>query len=226
MRGGARHLARDDRMIGGGQRRLRHDRHLELAWAIFGEKRVWNYPGGAQRGCEDLAEAVLAAEGAQRIGVARAVGDPGIQEFLLESRHELQARQVVEFLNRAAQEIPRTAFPEGAVGIADVTQEEVLDRRPVGEIDAHLDCGVGHDHEIPGGAERRVPDRPERRHHQIAASPADALLQPRRNLARRKPLAARQARDVASRDKDEFFPDHATPRSLSARWQRARLLVT
>src|SRR5205085_4094725 len=110
MRGGARHLARDDRMIGGGQRRLRHDRHLELAWAIFGEKRVRNYPGGAQRGCEDLAEAVLAAERAQRTGVAPAVAEPARQALMLESRHALPARQVVEFLNRAAQEIPRTAF--------------------------------------------------------------------------------------------------------------------
>src|SRR5204863_7418968 len=104
-----------------------------------------------------------------RISIAGALGYAGIEEFLLESRQELQARYVVEFLDRAAQEIPRTAFPRAAVGIADVTQEEVLDRRSVGEIDAHLDRGVGHDHEVPGGAERRVPDRPERRHHQIAA---------------------------------------------------------
>ena len=58
MRRGARHLAGDDRVIGGGQRGLRHHRHLELARAVLGEKRVWNYPRGAQRGGEGLAETV------------------------------------------------------------------------------------------------------------------------------------------------------------------------
>src|SRR5258708_6560051 len=83
------------------------------------------------------------------------------------------------------------------------------DRRAVGEIDTYFGRRVGDDHEVPGRAEGGAPDRPERRHHQIAAGPADALLQPYRQLARRESLAPCQARDVASRDEDELFPDHA-----------------
>ena len=139
MRGGARHLTRDDRMIGSGQRGLRHHRHLELARAVFGEKRVGNHARGAQRGGKGLAEAVLAAEGAEGVGVAGSLAYAGVEEFLLERRHEPQARQVVELLDGAPQEIPRTALPGAAVGIADVAQEEMLDRRPVGEIDPHFD---------------------------------------------------------------------------------------
>ena len=71
---GARHLAGDDRVVGGDQRRLRHHRHLELARAVFGEKRVRNHPGSAHGGGERLTKAVLAAEGAEGVSVARAVG--------------------------------------------------------------------------------------------------------------------------------------------------------
>ena len=37
----------------------------------------------------------------------------------------------------------------------------MLDRRTVAEIDPHLDRGVGDNHEVPGSAERGVPDRTE-----------------------------------------------------------------
>ena len=137
-----------------------------------------NHPGRAQRGDEALAESALAAEGAEGVGVARTVRGAGVEELLLERGDQAKARHLFELLDGAAQEIARAAFPGGAVGIADVAEKEMLDRRAVAKIDPHFGGGVGHDHEIAGGAERRVPDRPERRHHQIAAGPADALLEP------------------------------------------------
>ena len=160
--GGARHLAGDHRVIGGGQGRLRHHGHLELARAVLGEKGIGDHPGRPQRRDETLAKGALAAKGAEGVGVARTVRRPGVDEFLLECRDQAEARDLFELSDCAAQEIAGAAFPNATVGIADVAQKEMLDRRAVGKIDPHFDGGVGHDHEIPGGAERRVPDRPER----------------------------------------------------------------
>ena len=127
----------------------------------FGEKGVRNDTGGAQRGNERLAERALAAEGAECIGVARPVGGAGVEELLLKGRHKAKARDVGQLLDSAAQKIARAAFPGAAVGVADIAEKEMLDRRTVAEIDAHLDRGVGDDHEVSGGAERGVPDRTE-----------------------------------------------------------------
>ena len=174
----------------------------------FGEKGVRNDTGRTQRGNERLAEHALAAESAERIGVARPVGYAGIEKLLLEGRHKAKARDVGQLLDGTAQKIARAAFPGAAVGVADIAEKEMLDRGTVAEIDPHLDRGVGDDHEITGGAERGVPDRTEGRHHQIAAGPTHTLLQPCRKLAGRESLAAHEPRNVAGRDEDEFFRDH------------------
>jgi len=210
MRGGARHLTRDHRVIGRGQSGLRHHSHLVLARAIFGEKGVRHDARAAQGGDERLTEATLSAKGAERISVARPVGDASVEKFLFERRDKAHARNLFQLVYGAAQEIARAAFPRTAVGVADVPQEEVLDRRTVAKIDLDLDRRVGNDHEVPGGAKGRIPDRSEGRHHQIAASPAHALFEPCWQLARREALPAHQSRDVTGRDKNEFFPDHAT----------------
>src|SRR6516162_2497755 len=142
VRCGARHLAGDYRVVGSDQCRLRHDGYLELARTVFGEKRVRNDPGGAQCSREGLAKAILAAEGAEGVGVTGLVGQAGVEEFLLEGRNEPQAGRLVQRLDRAAQKVPWAAFPWASVGIADVAQEEMLDRRAIGEIDPHLGSGV------------------------------------------------------------------------------------
>ena len=206
-----RHLAGNHRMVGGAQGRLRRYRHLELARPVFCEEAVRDWPGGAQRGDERLAEIALAAEGAERIGIARAVVSAGIDEFLLERGQKTQPRHRLEFAGGAAQKIARTAFPGSAVGGAEVAEKEMLGRRTVAEIDPDLGRRVGNDHQIAGGAKGRVPDRPGRRHHQIAAGPADAFFEPSGQFARREPFAPHMPRNVAGRDKDEFFADHARP---------------
>ena len=66
--------------------------------------------------------------------------------------------------------------PRGTVGVADVAEKEVLDRRAVVEIDAHLGGHIRHHHEIAAGAEWRIENDPERVLHQIGVGPADALL--------------------------------------------------
>ena len=73
MRGRARHLAGDHRVIGGGQRRLRGNRDLELARRRIRRERCPDRAGRAQRGDEGLAETALAAKGTERVGVARPV---------------------------------------------------------------------------------------------------------------------------------------------------------
>ncbi len=212
MRRRARHLAGDHRVIGGGQGRLRRHRHLELARTVFGKKTVRHRPRGAQRRNKRFAETPLAAKGAERVGVARTVLHAGIQKFLLEGSNQTQAGRLVQVGCRAAQKVARAAFPRLAVGRANVAQKEMLDRRSVGKVDPHLSRRIGHDHQIAGGPKRRVPDRTGRRHHQIAARPANALLEPPGQFARRKPLAAYMPGDVASRDKNQLFPDHRIPR--------------
>src|SRR5271166_743665 len=197
------------RVIGRRQRRLRHHRHLELARAVLGEEGVRTHPGRPQGRNETLAESNLPEEGAEGVGVTRPVGRTGVDDFLLEGGDQAKACCVFELSHGAAQEITRAAFPSAAIGIADIAHEEMLNRRSVAEIDPNLDRRVGHDHEISSGAERGVPDRPKRRHHQIAAGPTNALLEPQWKLACREPLAPREARDVAGRDENEFFPDHA-----------------
>ena len=83
--------------------------------------------------------------------------------------------------------------------------------RAIGEINAALGIRIGHDHQIAARAERRIEDRAEGRLHEIGMGPADALLPPRRELARRKPLAAHMACDVTRPDKNQLFPDHVIP---------------
>ena len=86
----------------------------------------------------------------------------------------------------------------------------MLGRGAVGEIHPHLGRRIGHDHQIAGGAERRVEDRPERRLHQVGVRPADAFAPPRIDLAGREALAADMARDVAGADEDQFLAQHGT----------------
>ena len=191
----------------------------------FGEKGVRDHPGRPQRSNESLAKCALAAKGAEGIGVARTVGSTGIEELLLERGDQAEACHFIELPDSAAQKIARAAFPGATVGIADVAKKEMLDRRAIGKIDPHLGRGIGHNHEVSGSAERRVPDWPERRHHQVAACPPDTLLEAQRQLARGEPLAAREARDVAGRHKNQLFPNHfaASPIPLHILVMSARI---
>src|SRR6516165_5965458 len=149
-------------MVGCRQRGLRHHRHFELARAVFSEKGVRNHPCRPQRSNESFAKRALAAEGGEGIGVARTIGDTGIKELLLEGGYQAKTRHFFELPDSAAQKIARTAFPGATVGIADVAEKEVLGRRAIAKIDTHFGGRVGHDHKISSGAERRVPDWPER----------------------------------------------------------------
>jgi hypothetical protein len=165
MRRGAGHLPRDHGVVGGGQCGGGGDGHLELAVAVFRQKRVGHHAGGAQGGDERLAEAALAAPGTEAVGVCRAVLDSGVDELLLEGGDQPQAGRGIECRERATQEFARAAFPGRAVGVADIAEDEMFRCRTVGEIDAHLGGRVGHDHQVAAGAERRVEDRSEGRLH-------------------------------------------------------------
>src|SRR6516164_1300061 len=120
---GPRHLTGDHRMVGRGQRRLWHYRHFELARTVFGEKSVRDHPGRPQRSNESFSKRALAAERGEGIGVARTIGNPRIEELLLERGDKAKARHFFELADSAAQEIARTAFPGAAVGIADVAKK-------------------------------------------------------------------------------------------------------
>ena len=166
------------------------------------------HAGGAHRRDQALAEGTLAAERVQAVGIAVAVLVAGIDELLFERGDKLQPGCRIERGDRAAEELARAAFPRRAVGIADVAKEEVLRRGAIGEIHPHLGRRIGYDHQIAGGAERRVEDRPERRLHQVGVSPADALATSRIDVAGRKPLAPDMAGDVAGTDEDQFLAQH------------------
>ena len=201
--------------------RRRSHRHLELARAVFGEEGVRHHAGGAHRRDEAFAEGALAAEGIQAVGVAVALLVAGVDELLLERGDQAQAGRRIQCGDGAAQELARAAFPGRAVGVADVAEEEMLRRGVVGEIDAHLGGGIGHDHQIAGGAERRVEDRAECRLHQVGMRPADALAPPRIDFPRGKALAADVAGNIAGADEDQFLAQHGAL-LLPARLKRRR----
>jgi hypothetical protein len=129
-------------------------------------------------------------------------------EFLLEGGDELEPACLIEGRGGAAQELTRAALPGAAVGVADISQKEVLGRRAVAEIDIHLGGWIGHDHEIAAGAERRIEDRPEAGLHQVGMGPADTGLGPRLQRPRRKALAAHQSGDVAGAYENQPFAQH------------------
>ena len=114
----------------------------------------------------------------------------------------------MQFRDRPAEELARAALPRRAVGVADVAQKEVFRRRPILEVHPDLDCRIGHDHQVAGGAERRIEDRPECRLHQVGMCPADSLAAPRLDVTGREALAAYMAGDVAGTDKDQFLSQH------------------
>ena len=173
---GARELAGDHRLVCRLQRRLRGDGQLVLARAIFRQEGVRLEPCSAKRGDDAFAELALPPPGAEAVSMAGTLLHPGIDELLLEGGDEVQPARGIERGDGAAQELARAAFPRGTVGVADVAEKEVLDRRAVVEIDAHLGGHIRHHHEIAAGAEWRIENDPERVLHQIGVGPADALL--------------------------------------------------
>jgi hypothetical protein len=89
--------------------------------------------------------------------------------------------------------------------------------RSVAEIHARFGTHIRHDHEIAAGAEGGIEDRPEGRLHQIGMRPANALLLAPGQLARRKPLTAHMARDVAGPYENQILTQHDI-RSLCPAW--------
>ena len=73
----------------------------------------------------------------ERVRIAGPFLDAGIDELLLERRDEVQPILRGQGRAGAAEEVARAAFPGRAVGVADVAQAELFQRRPVGEVDAH-----------------------------------------------------------------------------------------
>ena len=76
------------------------------------------------------------------------------------------------------------------------------------EFDLDLGARIGHQHDFALGAERRVEDRAERRHHDIARRQPDADAHALLQIGRRKPLAAHQPGQITGADKDERFRFH------------------
>ena len=212
-RHGARHLARNHGMVGSLERRLRCDSEFELARSIFGEERVGRHTCRAKRRDEALAEGTLPAKRIETVSVAGPILYSRIDEFLLEGGDQLEPAHLFECRDRPAQEIARATFPRAAVGVANVAEEEMLDfgaGRALAEIDTDLGGSIGHDHEIPARAERRIEDRTEAGLHQVGMGPADARLAARLELARREALAPHQPGDVASADEKELLAQHCS----------------
>ena len=92
-------------------------------------KTVRHHARGPQGGDEGLAERALAAERAQAVRVARPVLIPRIDELLLEGGDQAQATGLGQRGNAAAEELARAALPRGAVGVADIAEEEMLPAR-------------------------------------------------------------------------------------------------
>src|SRR6266576_3622968 len=108
---------------------------------------------------------------------------------------------------RTTQKVARTAFPGLAIERHDIGEVEALGRA-ITEFDLDLCARIRQQHEIAFRAERRLVDRPEDRHHDVAVGEADAVAQPRRKIGRGKTLAAHQPGEIAGADKDERFALH------------------
>jgi hypothetical protein len=80
-------------------------------------------------------------------------------------------------------------------------------RRSIGEIDTDLLAGIGHDHQIAGGTEQRIPDRPTRSVLDWRAS-IDAVVVPRLKLRSRKSLAANMISNVVGTNENQFLALH------------------
>ncbi len=143
--------------------------------------------------------------------MARQILDARVDELLLEGRLQIEAARLLQRGDRTAQELAHAAFPRSTVRFANIAEEEVLRCGAVAEIHMHLSRRIRHDHEIAGGAERRVEDRTEAGLHQIGMGPADAGLSARRQFGSGKPLAAHQPGNVAGSNENEFFAQHAAP---------------
>ena len=151
----------------------------------------------------------------ERVAGARPIFDAGIDEFLFESREDRQALRSAGLAQRgdgAAQKSARAAFPGLPVRGHDVAEIEPLGM--LAEFDLDLGAGVGHQHHFALGAERRLQDRAERRHHDVARRQADPDAHPRRQIGGRKPLAAHQPGQIAGAKKDERFGFHVGVGSL------------
>lgn len=79
--------------------------------------------------------------------MAGPVLDSRIDKLLLEGARKLEPARLLKRRDRTAQELTRAALPGAAVGVADIAEEEMLDRRAdpsaFAEIDTHLDGRVG-----------------------------------------------------------------------------------
>ena len=76
------------------------------------------------------------------------------------------------------------------------------------EFDLDLGAGIGHQHDLALGAERRLQDRAERGHHDVARRQADPDAHPGRQIGGRESLPAHQPGEIAGTKKDERFGFH------------------
>lgn len=202
----AAHFPHDHRLVGSAKPLGWCHRHLELARAVFGQEGIRQYAGLANGGDEGFGKTALAPQHVQRVAGAGTVLDAGIDELLFEGGADGEARALPQCRQCAAQKMARAALPVLALRRQDVAEIE-----PLGGIgERHLDARgrIGNQHQVAFGAERRVVDRPERRHHDVAVREADAALQPRGQLGRRKPFPPHQTGEVAGADKNQILTLH------------------
>ena len=204
---GARHLAHDHRGIGGAQRRFRRHRHLVLARPVFRQEAVGREPGGADRAHHLRTEITLPTERIERIGRARPVLHPVMDELVLEACQQRQALPG-ECGDRAAQEAARAVLPAAAIEVLDVAEDEGF-RRVVAERHVDMRIRIGADQQVAPGAERRRVDRPETRHHDVGMGEADPLGEPHRQRRFRERLAAHDPGPVAHAGEDQGLTRHA-----------------
>jgi hypothetical protein len=101
-------------------------------------------------------------------------------------------------------------------GQHDQGSPSVVHRSQIFERHFDLRRRIGDQDEIALRAERRLVDRSERRHHDVAAGHPDAFGQARGEIGRREPLAAEMPGEIADPEEHETLAIHGTGHSIPA----------
>jgi hypothetical protein len=159
----------------------------------------------------------LPTPGIKAVRRAGAIVHAVIQKFVLEGGQQRAAADQPELRQRPTKEIARTAFPRRAVRHPDVAHEKMLARPAVIKVHTEFGGRVGHQHHLPGGAERRIGDRAEGGDHRIGLDPADPVEQAGRQVAGRKPFAAHATGHLTGTGHDQRFTNHDGPSRIDCR---------
>src|ERR1700676_3934985 len=185
---------------------------LKLLRTELGEEGIGNHPDLPHRRQQRFAEHSLAPIRIELKGLPRMRGHAAVDKLLFEGGEQPQSSLAFQTIESAPQDVAGTEFPWRTLESSDVAQEEIF-RRAAFERNEYASGGIGDEKNLAFSNECRLLDGADGRQKNIGRRKTDTAHQSRREIGRRKALAAKMPGKIAGSDEDNLFALHQVPLS-------------